>query len=90
MSPHLYGLRKVSCLCCSQQGEEGSTVQCMRMPWEAPVPDLHPDVILGADLLYDPGGCLSDSIPRLNYLSCKIVDERCLRRPREFLVLFPY
>ena len=42
---------------CAVQGGEVPVVQCMRMRWEAPAPDLHPDIILGADLIYDPGGC---------------------------------
>ena len=29
-------------------------MHCMHMEWEAPVDGLYPEVILGADLLYDP------------------------------------
>ncbi len=30
-------------------------VRCVEMAWEEPIAGLQADVVLGADLLYDPG-----------------------------------
>ena len=41
-------------------------VRCAKMAWEEPVAGLTADVILGADLLYDPGAHLRMCIDRLS------------------------
>nr|AFK43796.1 unknown [Lotus japonicus] len=65
----------------SQRNKDPSTVQCLYLPWESAsesqLQDIMPDVVMGADVIYDPV-CLPHLVRVLTILLNRMICGECI------------